>query len=130
MLKNALNLGSEDKRAVLLCVVERLNTEEVTCTEQFVGLFIPDGKGEHATKTGECRFSPRQIGNEEYFGVGMSRKRPTVVFEFGAKILVVVYFTIEYYCIITACCRRLFVLAECAIKRASGGGHPSCFIAC
>ena len=50
MRQETLDFRAEQEGFSHLCIVQRLDAEEISCSEQGFFLFVPDDKGEHPTQ--------------------------------------------------------------------------------
>src|SRR5450756_3106721 len=69
VFEERLDFTGEGERASIPIVVEGLLAEAIAGTEEFAGVLIPDGKGEHATQAEKAFGAVLFVGVEDGFGV-------------------------------------------------------------
>src|SRR5260370_243661 len=69
VLEERLDFAGEGEGASVPVVVEGLLAETIAGAEEFAGVLVPDGKGEHATKAENAIGAVLLVGVENGFGV-------------------------------------------------------------
>src|SRR4051812_1741292 len=97
VLKKALQLRAEKKRAAHPTVIERFLSETVAAKEQRSLGAVPDGHSEHAVQLAQRRLdTPRVKPKQHDFGIGASAQLGRKVSsQLGTKLVVIVDFAVE-----------------------------------
>src|ERR1035441_2568295 len=95
VFKEGLDFAGEGERASIPIVVEGLLAEAVAGTEEFTGVLIPDGKGEHAAEAENACGAVLLVGVEDSFGIGASGVAVAGLFQGGAEGGVIEDFAVE-----------------------------------
>ena len=95
VLEERLDFAGEGEGASIPVVVEGLLAETIAGTEEFAGVLVPDGKGEHAAKAENAIGAVLLVGVEDGFGVGAVGVAVSGLEEGGAEIGVIEDFAVE-----------------------------------
>src|SRR5437773_12525691 len=95
MARDRLELGREDETLRGLRVVERLDTQPVAAEEQRLPLPIPDGEGEHATKSFDASLAVLLVQVHDDLGVRGRREPMPLRMELDPELPVVVDAAVE-----------------------------------
>src|SRR5260370_4951674 len=95
VLEKRLDFAGEGESASIPVVVEGLLAETIAGAEEFAGVFVPDGKGEHATQAQNAVWAVLLVGVENSFGVGAVGVAMAGLDEGRAEIGVVEDFAVE-----------------------------------
>ena len=94
-LEQTFDLRCECKAAVILCVVQRLNTERVPCQKKGLSLVIPYGKGKHSPQPAEELSAVFLIAMQQALCIGCRAKLMSLFCQFAAQLQMVVDFAVE-----------------------------------
>jgi hypothetical protein len=95
MGQQGLDLRGVGQEAAVPIVVQRLLAEPVAGDEEFAGLLVPDGEGEHPAQAGDALRTVLLIGVKDGFGIGAGGVAMAGLFQIGTKIRVVEDFAVE-----------------------------------
>ena len=95
VLEQRLDLAGEGEGAAVPVVVEGLLAEAVAGAEEFAGVLVPDGEGEHAAQAQDAVGAVLLVGVEDGFGVGAVGVAVAGLFQGGAEVGVIEDFAVE-----------------------------------
>ncbi len=95
MLEEGFHFAGEGESAAVPEVVEGLFAEAIAGAEEFAGVLIPDGEGEHAAEALDAIGAVLFVGVENGFGVGAVGVAVSGLFESGAQAGVIEDFAVE-----------------------------------
>ena len=95
--KYALQLRTEEDVALANGEIQGFNAETIAHQDQAPGLFMPDGRREHTTKTRERFYVPLNERPKSNFGIAPGMETMPQLFELGTKLAVVIDLSVEGY---------------------------------
>ena len=93
--QETLDFRAEEKVAVVLIVIERLDAENIARAEQLLCGAVPDDEGIHAAQPLQHAGAPLLIAVQQHFAVRGGLERVTGVDQLAAQVLKVINLTVE-----------------------------------